>query len=133
MNPSPQAKPLVLFVCSHNSIRSPMAEALYNAKARRSRAESAGLDPAARTKPLVITVLRERLIDASKHLPRLLNDRMLRSASILVTMGPASAELEARHPRVWDVPLPSDSIDEYRSLRNLLEKQVAALIEEVER
>jgi arsenate reductase (thioredoxin) len=60
----------VLFVCTYNSVRSPMAAAILNAIAgERYTAESAGLFPS----PVdsgVVAVMREKGIDLSSHQPR---------------------------------------------------------------
>jgi arsenate reductase len=61
----------VLFVCTGNSARSQMAEALLNAKGQgRVRAESAGSRPAARVNPLALDTLREFGVPAPGHAPR---------------------------------------------------------------
>lgn len=60
-------KKRVLFVCTHNSARSQMAEAwLKQIGGKDFAAESAGLDPGA-VKPLVIAVMGEAGLDISKN------------------------------------------------------------------
>ena len=61
----------VLFLCTGNSARSQMAEALMNAKSRgRFVAESAGSRPADRVNPFAVEALREIGIDWSGRTPR---------------------------------------------------------------
>ncbi len=124
--------PRVLFVCSHNCIRSPMAEALYNLKAKRSHAQSAGIDPGVAVKPQVVMVLKEKLLDLSKFRPRKFEPPMAQGAQKVIVMGLAGQEIKGDNVVAWDVPLPASSLDEYRSLRNVLEKKIDALILEIE-
>ena len=61
----------LLFLCTGNSARSQMAEAILNHKgAGRLRAESAGSQPAARVHPLALETLREHGIPWNGHAPR---------------------------------------------------------------
>lgn len=60
----------VLFVCTHNSARSQMAETFLNALGQeRFEAESAGLEPRD-INPLVVEVMKEIGFDLSKKKPK---------------------------------------------------------------
>lgn len=63
--------PRVLFLCTGNSARSQIAEAVLNRKGRgRFLAESAGSHPAARVNPYAIRALQEAGIEWRGHSPR---------------------------------------------------------------
>jgi arsenate reductase len=69
-SPAPHAHS-VLFLCTGNSARSQIAEALMNRKARgRFIASSAGSHPAARVNPFAVQALHEVGIDWDGHAPR---------------------------------------------------------------
>jgi protein-tyrosine-phosphatase len=64
----------VLFLCTGNSARSQMAEALLNAKGQgRVRAESAGLRAATQVNPLALATLRDFGVPWAGHAPRALD------------------------------------------------------------
>lgn len=64
----------LLFVCTGNSARSQMAEAILNAKGKgRFEAASAGSHPAARVNPFALATLQEFGIPWSGHPPRSLD------------------------------------------------------------
>ena len=72
MTATPSRPPLrVLFVCTGNSARSQMAEAVLNRKGRGLfEAHSAGSHPAEAVNPLAIAALREAGIAWKGHVPR---------------------------------------------------------------
>jgi protein-tyrosine-phosphatase len=76
-----------LFLCTGNSARSQMAEAILNRKGGgRFRAESAGSQPAERVNPLAVEALSSAGIDWSGHAPRGLDGLEGREYDIIITV-----------------------------------------------
>ena len=69
IGPAPVPAGNVLFVCTHNSARSPVAAALWRTRTG-GPAESAGGDPAPRVHPLAVRAARRLGIDLSGARPR---------------------------------------------------------------
>lgn len=68
---APSKRLRVLFLCTHNSARSQIAEAILSRKGRdRFIAASAGSDPSHQIHPLTIEALGEYGIDWSEHSPK---------------------------------------------------------------
>ncbi|HWE56751.1 MAG TPA: arsenate reductase ArsC [Acidimicrobiales bacterium] len=81
-------KPVVLFLCIHNSGRSLAAKVLLDHYAAgRVDVRSAGSEPGSELNPAVVAVLRERGLDTSKEFPKPLTDEDAREADVVVTMG----------------------------------------------
>lgn len=66
---APAPEGLVLFVCTHNSARSPFAAALWRLRTGRP-AESAGADPGPRVHPAAVRAARRMGLDLSGATPR---------------------------------------------------------------
>jgi protein-tyrosine-phosphatase len=82
----------VLFACTMNALRSPMAAGILKHLAGRSiRVASAGIH-AGDTDPFVIAVMNEIGIDVSEHRPRTLRDLDDSPFDLIVTLSP-----EAHH------------------------------------
>jgi len=82
----------VLFVCTMNSVRSPMAAAILRHLAgRRTYVESAGVR-AGGSDAFAVAVMEEIGIDISRHAPRTLRDLNDTSFDFIVTLSP-----EAHH------------------------------------
>jgi protein-tyrosine-phosphatase len=80
--------PLILFVCSGNTCRSPMAEAIANAEPSPFRARSAGTGAesgAAMTKEAQIA-LEKLTVDAPPHAARMLTRDMIEEADVIYCM-----------------------------------------------
>jgi arsenate reductase len=81
-------KPVVLFLCIHNSGRSLAAKVLLDHYAQgRVEVRSAGSEPGRQLNPSVVAILEERGLDTSKEFPQPLTDRDVQAADVVVTMG----------------------------------------------
>lgn len=123
----------VLFACVHNSGRSQMAAALFNALAdpALARAVSAGTQPGERVHPVVVEAMKELGSDLSGVRPRLLTDELAREASILVTMGCGEACPAVPGLRREDWPLDDPKgrpLGEVRRIRDDVQGRVRRLV-----
>lgn len=85
----------LLFVCSENALRSPMAEAMVKAvDGDRVYVDSVGIRQGT-LDPLAVAVMEEIGIDISGHAPKLLDDMIATSFDIIVTLTP-----QAQHQAV---------------------------------
>lgn len=129
----------VLFVCNHNTIRSPMAEALARlAHGRRLFTASAGLQEGW-IDPFVVAVLAEAGIDAGDHQPRLLADVEDEWFDAVITLTPSAhhraLEMTRTQPvsvEYWPVPDPTavqgsreQRMAAYRETRDYIARRVA--------
>jgi protein-tyrosine-phosphatase len=81
-------KPVVLFLCIHNSGRSLAAKVLLDDYAQgRVEVRSAGSEPGNQLNPSVVAVLNERGLDTSKEFPKPLVHDDAEAADVVVTMG----------------------------------------------
>ena len=97
----------ILFVCTANICRSPMAEAIFNALAEDSdlpfRAESAGT-AALEGRPMApkaVAALEEMGIYPDDHRARQVSEAMIEESELVLTMSPqhsATLSLLSRHP-----------------------------------
>ena len=75
----------ILFVCVENAGRSQMAQAF--AEKCGLKASSAGNVPSSRVNPIVVEAMKEKGIDISKNIPKMLTPEMINRSSLVVTMG----------------------------------------------
>ena len=129
------AKPVVLFLCTHNAGRSLAAKVLLDHYARgRVDVRSAGSEPAAELNPAVVAVLNERGIDPSKEFPKPLTDGLAKAADVVVTMGcgdtcpvyPGKRYLD------WDLPDPAGlRVEQVRPIVDQIDRRVQDLLTEL--
>lgn len=128
----------ILFACSHNAIRSPMAEGLMKyLHGRRLYVQSAGVRPT-ELDPFAVAAMDEIGIDISRHHPHSFEDLEDAYFDLVVSLAP-----EAQHRAVeltratatelefWNTPDPSIvegsrevRLDAYRAVRDLLLRRI---------
>lgn len=127
----------VLFLCTHNSSRSHMAEGLLRARGGAAYdVFSAGTEPRV-VHPLAIRVMREIGIDISDHRAKSLEEfRDLLPMDLVVTVCDEAAEAcpyfpNARHQVHWGFPDPSrvegseeERLSAFRHIRDLIATRI---------
>ena len=127
---SMSSKPLVLFVCKHNTGRSQMAEAYLRAFAGdRVDVASAGTIAADRPDPGVVAAMAEDGIDISNARPKLLDERTAARAERIITMG-CDVQGVPRIDDDWGLPDPKgQDAQRIREIRDLVKAKAKALAE----
>lgn len=130
----------VLFACTNNAIRSPMAEALMKFLHGRSLyVQSAGVR-AGEADPFAAEALDEIGVDMARHLPRAFADIEDSYFDLVVSLSPEAqhwaVELtrsNATEIEFWPMPDPSlaegtraQRLDAYRYLRDLLLRRIGS-------
>ncbi len=135
---SPQVLPAVLFVCTFNRVRSPMAAGLMRRLyGDQVRVASCGLEPGDEVDPLAAAVMAEVGVDLTEHLPQRLGDRVREGGFDLIvalsreawTEAEASAEgFDVLH---WPTLDPTESegsrdsrLEAYRLTRQALQARI---------
>lgn len=133
----PPAGTSVLFLCTGNSARSPMAEALLRRRCNgRVRTASAGSHPKARLHANAIRVMRDVYsIDISRRRPKSLTAVGDRSFDYVITLCDKVREFPRDHglavPMHWSLPDPSAGSAGYRGFRRVaaeLEARIGFLL-----
>lgn len=128
--------PRVLFVCTRNAVRSPMAEALLAQRRHGAgRVDSAGLIGDS-IDPLAAEVMAETGIDLLRHRSSTLSDRSLSDFDLIISLSdeaaaaldPPPAGITVEH---WDIDDPTAAegsresrLATYRAVRQALEKRI---------
>ncbi|MFC4725319.1 low molecular weight phosphatase family protein [Glycocaulis abyssi] len=135
--------PRAVFVCGRNSVRSPMAEALWRARfGEAARVQSCGIEPASCADGFMIAVMREEGADLSGFEPQGLEDVSAGPDTLVVCLAPeadeAARELAQRaKARVehWHLADPAEiegsreaRLDAYRAIREALKSRINAVV-----
>jgi arsenate-mycothiol transferase len=135
---TPTGKPSVLFVCSSNSGKSPMAAGLMEKVAGGAvEVHSCGTKPGTAVNEESAAALLEKGIDISANTPTAVTDEAQRSADVVVILG-SNARLEevpgTRYER-WEIDEPSlrdiHGMDRMRLVRDEIDARVHRLYEEL--
>jgi arsenate reductase len=131
----------VLFLCTHNSARSQMAEGwLRHLAGDRYEVHSAGTE-ATRVQPLAIRVMAEVGIDISGHESKTLDRYLDQPWDVVITVCDEAAEAcpafpGGRERLHWSFPDPSrasgseeEQLAVYRRVRNAIRERIAAFID----
>jgi arsenate reductase len=111
-----------------------MAEAFANKHGL--KASSAGTVPSSKVNPIVLEAMKEKGIDLSSNIPKMLTSEMINQASLVVTMGCSVTEVCPRPMLAkmqkkledWDLPDPKGkSIVDVRKIRDEIERRVAEI------
>jgi arsenate reductase len=134
----------VLFICTHNSSRSQMAEGLVNHDlAGKVRAFSAGTDPTF-VHPLAIAAMRELGIDISRHRSKSLDEVVNEKFDFVITLCDRAAEscpifFGGTRRMHMGFPDPSgvtgteeEKLSFFRNLRDQIRKEIVGFLSPVE-
>jgi phosphinothricin acetyltransferase len=127
-------RPLVLFVCKHNTGRSQMAEAFLRQFAGSAvDVASAGTIAADRPDPGVVAAMAEVSIDISNARPKVLDAATVARADRIITMG-CDVEGVPRIDDDWGLPDPKGQTPErVREIRDLVALKAQLLAESIPR
>lgn len=125
-------KPLVLFVCKHNTGRSQMAEAFFRqAVGDHIDVASAGTIAADVPDPGVVLAMAEAGIDISNARPKLLDPKLVERAERIITMG-CDVEGVPRIDADWGLPDPKgQSPERLCEIRDLVHHKADDLAREL--
>jgi len=127
----------ILFVCTENSARSQIAEALFNHYNKNPEYSgiSAGTDPAQSIKQEAIEVMREKGLDISKQRPKMLTLEMAQKAHKIYTMGCVKTcpLTPPEKTEDWELEDPAGKpIEKFREVRDDIERRIRKSIAELE-
>lgn len=125
-------KPLILFVCRHNTGRSQMAEAYLRGFAGDAlEVASAGTEAADRPDPEVVAAMHDDGIDIANARPKLIDPALAARALRIITMG-CDVQGVPRVDADWALPDPKGaSPARVREIRDLVKAKARALADEL--
>ena len=125
-------KPLILFVCRHNTGRSQMAEAyLRHFAGDAVEVASAGTEAADVPNAGVVVAMAEDGIDISAARPKLIDPAVARRADRVITMG-CDVQGVSRIDADWALPDPKGQpLERVRQIRDLVRSKAKALAAEL--
>ena len=129
----------VLFLCTGNSVRSQMAEALLNHKGRgRFRAESAGSKPTACVHPRAVEALRQGGIKWEGRAPRAVKGLEVERWDLVITVCDRAKEccpVFSDHPVIahWGMDAPVDVQGTEEEQRRAFQAAFATLSQRIDR
>lgn len=139
--PLPQA---VLFACNHNTIRSPMAAALFSLRfGKRVWVDSCGVRKGLEPDPFVAAVMDELGVDMSRHRAKTFADLDDASFDLIITLTPEAHHRALEFTRTmavdveyWPTMDPTivqgsreQQLEEYRAVRDALAQRIAQRFE----
>ncbi len=129
------AKPTVLFLCTHNAGRSQMAMGFFTHLAGDNGAAwSGGSEPGHQINPSAVEAMTEVGIDISGEYPKPWTDEIVQAADVVVTMGCGDAcpVFPGKRYENWELPDPAgQSVDAVRPIRDDIEQRVRRLLTEL--
>jgi protein-tyrosine-phosphatase len=129
---SSDARPAVLFLCTHNAGRSQMALGYFRALAGdRAVAWSGGSEPGDQVNPAAVQAMAEVGIDISGEFPKPWTDEVVRAADVVVTMGCGDAcpIFPGKRYEDWSLVDPNGlGVESVRPIRDDIRVRVEALL-----
>ncbi|WP_433554157.1 arsenate reductase ArsC [Micromonospora zamorensis] len=128
-------RPVALFLCTHNSGRSPMALGFFShLSGGDAVAWSGGNEPGATVNPAAVAAMAERGIDISDEFPKPWTDEVVRAADVVVTMGCGDAcpVFPGTRYENWDLDDPAGlDLPGVRPIRDEIERRVRHLLDDL--
>ena len=132
-------KTKVLFLCTGNSARSQMAEALVNRlRGNQWKAVSAGTHPSGSVHPLAVTVMREIGVDISQAHTKSADEFREASLDLVITVCDSAAEEcplwlgQGKRVHIGFPDPAHGTLDDFRAVRDRIRQQVIPFLDAFE-